>query len=233
MSDQEHPDRDDDVVLAGEYALGLLTPEEATVFEERLANEPDLRQLHAQWAEDFTALAEEVSPVTPPSRVRKKLENRLFQKAGQSFWQRLARSRLAGAATAAALALVALVLVDLPSTGPMPPDDPVYHADIVSEDGNLVVAAGYDDTNGELYVERSQGAARPGRALELWLIAGDKPPVSLGVLPETERARLPVEPDLRTALDGGVFAISDEPPGGSPKGAPTGDVLAVGEITRL
>ena len=38
---------------------------------------------------------------------------------------------------------------------------------------------------------------------------------------------------LRAALEGAVLAISDEPTGGSPTGAPTGDVLALGEITPL
>jgi len=30
-----------------------------------------------------------------------------------------------------------------------------------------------------------------------------------------------------------VLAISDEPPGGSPTGAPTGAVLAVGAVTTI
>ena len=76
----------------------------------------------------------------------------------------------------------------------------------------------------------SSGGARPGRALELWLIEGDDPPVSLGVLPDTEATVLQVDAAVAAALPGGVLAVSDEPPGGSPTGQPTGDVLATGQV---
>jgi len=39
-----------------------------------------------------------------------------------------------------------------------------------------------------------------------------------------------VPDDLRRRVAGAVLAISDEPEGGSPTGAPTGDVLAVGPV---
>ena len=83
-------------------------------------------------------------------------------------------------------------------------------------------------------MNRTAGAAVPGRVLELWLIAGDNPPVSLGVLPEAASAEVQLTPDLVAALAAGTLpinlAISDEPPGGSTTGAPTGAVLAMGPV---
>ena len=227
MSDTPDID-DDDRITAGEYALGLLPEAEAVAFEARLAAEPALRVLYAQWAEEFALLAEDVAPVAPPSRVAGRISARLFpepRKRGLSE-----RFGLLGWAVAV-LAVLLFLSFDGLNFGPGAPTDPVYIADIVAEDATLVVLATYD-VDGTLYLEREAGAPRPGRALELWLIAGDAAPVSLGLLPDALRGRLSVEEGLRASLEGGVLAISDEPPGGSPTGAPTGDVLAVGQITN-
>lgn len=226
MSDA--PDHQEDQVLAGEYALGLLTPEEAQAFEVRMRNEPHLRALYLQWSEDLAGLAEDVSEESPPPRVERAIEARLFPAPrNRSLLERFGLTGLA----AAVLAALLFVQFDGIGWGPGAPSDPVYIADIVASDASLEVAATYD-ADGSLYIERLSGQARSGRALELWLIEGDTPPVSLGVLPEDARARLTVPEPLRARLEGGVLAISDEPPGGSPTGAPTGDVLAVGEITN-
>lgn len=233
MSDQDQTGPDHDKVLAGEYALGLLPEDEAAAFEARLVNEPELRALYLGWVENFALMADEIEPVTPPPGLQRNIESRLFGEVRGGRMSRLMPGWLTGAVAVAVVAAVIVFGTGLLERGPMAPENPVYHADIEAEDGSLIVAAGYDATNGELYVERRAGGARPGRSLELWLIAGENPPVSLGVLPEAERVRLPVDPDLRPALEGGVFAISDEPPGGSPTGAPTGDVLAVGSITKV
>lgn len=227
MSDA--PENEDDRVLAGEYALGLLSPEASAEFEARLAAEPALRQLYIWWAEDFAAMAGEIDPVTPPAHLHRRIEARLFgteRKRGL-----LERFGLTGLA-AALVALVLFFSFDEAMFGPDAPSDPVYVADIAAEDASLVIEATYD-SDGSLYLQRVAGAAREGRALELWLIEGEAAPVSLGVLPEEDRARLVVAQDLRARLDGAVLAVSDEPPGGSTTGLPTGDVLAVGQITNL
>jgi len=227
----ETPERDDDIVLAGEYALGLLSEDEAAAFEARLASDPELRAIHAAWAEDFAAMAEEVEPVTPPPAVRSRIEDRLFGSGDATrrpgLFQRFGLIGLAVAVIAALL----FVAPDMVDRGPVAPADPAYRAEIAAEDGSLVIEAAYDDAAAALFLRRAAGAARPGRALELWLIAGDTPPVSLGVLPDTPETVVQVPDDLRPALDGAVLAVSDEPPGGSPTGAPTGEVLATGPIT--
>ena len=77
-------------------------------------------------------------------------------------------------------------------------------------------------------------APRPaeGRSYELWALgAGRKAPESLGVI--NARAEIPAQ--LLGSLDSArlqdtVFAISDEPAGGSPTGQPTGPVLFTGKI---
>jgi anti-sigma-K factor RskA len=228
MSDQDQPDRDDRV-LAGEYTLGLLSAEDAAAFEARMVREPELRALYAQWAEDFAGLTDDITPQAPPARVWQQIEAGLFDSRARGSWLR--RLTLWGGGIAAAAVLVlAVFLPDLVERGPVPPVDPPYVAQIAAEDGSLVVQAVYDDASGTLFVDREAGGAAPGRALELWLIAGEDAPVSLGVMPQDAQAVLRVADDLRGRVAGAVLAISDEPEGGSPTGAPTGDVLAVGPV---
>lgn len=228
MSDQDQPDRDDRV-LAGEYTLGLLSAEEAAAFEARMVREPELRALYAQWDEDFAGLTDDITPQAPPARVWQQIEAGLFDTRARGSWLR--RLTLWGGGLAAAAVLVLAVgLPDLVERGPVPPVDPPYVAQIAAEDGSLVVQAVYDDATGTLFVDREAGGAAPGRALELWLIAGEDAPVSLGVMPQDAQATLRVADDLRGRVAGSVLAISDEPEGGSPTGAPTGDVLAVGPV---
>ena len=227
MSD-EMPEHDADKALAGEYALGLLPPAEAAAFERRLESEPDLRVLYAEWADDLVGLTDAISPVEPPPRVWTATQARLFN-------DRTPRKRgwlgvLSGSLAASVLALGLLVMIDF-NRPPQPPASPDYVAQLAAEDRSLVVFAAYDAGTGSLYVAREQGGPAEGRALELWLIAGEDAPVSLGLLPDDAVGALDVPSALRSRLAGGVLAISDEPPGGSPTGAPTGDVLAVGQIT--
>ncbi|QYX58159.1 anti-sigma factor [Roseovarius sp. SCSIO 43702] len=224
------PERDDDTILAGEYALGLMSPEEARAFEARLAAEPGLRVLYAAWSEDFARLAEEIPPETPPARVQARLEEELF--GGRQGRRRMMPGwwPLGGALAAVALALAVVFGTDLSEPEPATPD---YIAEIAAEDGSLVIEAGYHAQEARLVLERHAGEARPGRALELWLLDGDAPPASLGVLPEGPQAEFTVAEGHRQALPNARLAISDEPRGGSPTGLPTGDVLAVGRVSSL
>ncbi|MFN3209137.1 MAG: anti-sigma factor domain-containing protein [Roseovarius sp.] len=232
----EVPEKDDDVVLAGEYALGLLSAAEASAFETRLGTDPALRATYAQWAEDFAQLAEGIPEETPPARVKAALDALLFADRAETRPGWAERMGLKGLYGAFAIVAVAMVwfLVDLPPRGVSPPEDPVYHADLRAEGADeIILAAGYDDTTNEMYVERRGMRDRPGRDIEMWLIAGDNPPVSLGVLPDDERIRLPMTPEQIAVLDGAVLAISDEPEGGSPTGAPTGEILATGPLDEV
>jgi anti-sigma-K factor RskA len=57
--------------------------------------------------------------------------------------------------------------------------------------------------------------------------------VSLGLMPATGRLRLALDDRQRAALAiAANVAVSDEPPGGSPTGAPTGAVLYVAPLAR-
>ena len=66
-----------------------------------------------------------------------------------------------------------------------------------------------------------------GRALELWSVPATGAPRSLGVVSADEATTV-----LRSRLLEGTaaFAVSIEPRGGSPTGAPTGPIVSVGKL---
>ncbi|MGH8204486.1 MAG: anti-sigma factor domain-containing protein, partial [Steroidobacteraceae bacterium] len=71
------------------------------------------------------------------------------------------------------------------------------------------------------------------RARELWALPEGAAPVSLGLMPESGSIRLALDDRQRAALAAATnVAVSDEPAGGSPTGAPTGAVLYVAPLAR-
>ena len=67
-----------DKILAGEYALGLLSGEENTEFEARMGTEPQLRRYYTDWLEDFVTLTDDIGEVAPPTGFYDGLGKRLF-----------------------------------------------------------------------------------------------------------------------------------------------------------
>lgn len=218
---------EDDLALAGEYVLRVLSPADEAAFAARLGEEPALRSLVADWEDRFVSLADEIDEVAPPMQVFSKIEQTLFAEAtskparfGLRFW---------GSATVgfAMLGAAAIILPDMLTNA-----GPSYTAEIFAEDASLIVQARFDPSTDTLNIARLAGGPRDGRTLELWIIAeGASAPVSLGLI-EAAEVSVSVGPEMRTMLAGAVLAISDEPLGGSPTGAPTGDVLAIGAITE-
>lgn len=217
---------------AAEYALGLLDPADARAFEAQMVSDPAARDAYAFWAQSFASLTDEIPPVTPPADVEARVNAALFgaQRRPRTLLERLGNRSLAFAMTIMALTVLWV------SVQPMRTQafDPEWHADLVAENGSLFVQVGFDVDTGRWLTFRDAGDARAGRALELWLIDGDNPPISLGTLPQTrDRVFATYDMDLSALMDGGIMAISDEPPGGSPTGAPTGEILAVAELYAI
>ncbi|SMY07738.1 anti-sigma factor [Flavimaricola marinus] len=229
----DEPDMDEQEARIAEYALGLLSPQEAKAFEDAMAGDAVLRASYAIWVENLVSLTDDIAPVAPPASVWSRTEAKLFAadpgRTKPSLLRRWGLAPVGFVGLAAAVAFAVFINIPVQS----PPFNPAYHAEVVSEDGTFVVQAGFDPATATLRVIREAAEPRPDRVLELWVIAGDNPPVSLGVLPEDQTVDLPVPVALQGAVQGGLLAISDEPPGGSPTGAPTGDVLAVGPLTLL
>ena len=229
MTDESGQERYEDSLRAAEYALGLLPAEETAAFERRLAVDPRLRAHYAAWAEDFAQLTDGIPETAPPPGLWRNIEAELFPEARQGFLRRI------GLFPALAGGLVAALLVVLVGNetlfAPPPPLDPVYRADVVAEDGSMLINARYTEGDRRLVLDKRMGQPPEGRVLELWLIPEGQGAISLGILPNDDgEAEVIVPEELVAFLDGGLLAITDEPPGGAPGGVATGQVLAAGTL---
>ena len=91
-----------------------------------------------------------------------------------------------------------------------------------------------DVANRSLTVRRVAADTQAGKSHELWLISNCFPaPRSLGVIaPDTFTVRplqAAYDPEI---LEAATYAVSLEPEGGSPTGAPTGPVLFLGKLVE-
>lgn len=208
---------DEDDALAAECALGVLEDEARAAAHRRMAMDAGFAARVARWQERLAPLNDAYPPVPAPE-VLARIEARLFPApAPAPRLPRLAAIFGALAATAAALALAWVFLL-------LPPPATVT-ARLATEDAALVYQADFDGQF--LTVTRTAGTAAPeGQVHELWIIAPDAAPVSLGLLAGAE-LRLPYP----TPPAGWVLAVTVEPAGGAPGGVPSGPVIVSAQIT--
>jgi anti-sigma-K factor RskA len=114
------------------------------------------------------------------------------------------------------------------------PREPQATALVASESGAALWRVAVAADGDHLEVETVGDVRYPDeRSRELWALPGDAAPVSLGLMPASGRTRLALDDRQRAALAlAANVAVSDEPAGGSPTGAPTGAVLYVAPLTR-
>ncbi|MEM8813575.1 MAG: anti-sigma factor [Pseudomonadota bacterium] len=230
------PDADD--ALAAEFALGVLDAVERARCTVRIERDPDFAQRVSDWEGRFSGLNESYAAVAPPAAVKARLDTALFPKTGepkpgghQSVWQSLMLWR--GLALASMIGLATLVALD--PRAPEPPDPTLrLVASLVQEDGDARFVALYEPETATLRVTLLSGDGPTDRDYELWLLAGDTPPVSLGLVGGSGDAAPSVPADFAPAFEAGAaLAISVEPVGGSPGPAPTGPIIALGDIVRF
>lgn len=219
MSDLPLSPSEMDDALAAEYVLGTLDHAERLAAEARIARDPAFAAAVQAWENRLSGLNDGYAPV-PVRDLLPGIEARLFPRAPSRGFRWLS-GWLAGALAAGAVAVAALVWLPI-----LPPAAAPVVA-VLGRDAPLSFEARFRD--GQLDVIRVSGEAAPtGQVQEVWLIAPDAAPVSLGLIPD--RALSVPYPDLPA---GWTLAVSLEPAGGSPTGAPTGPVLAAGVVGDL
>jgi len=230
MTTSQDIPRDDDL-LAAELVLGLATGDDLTTGRRRMATDPAFAQKIVFWQERFAAMTDSIEPVKPPARLKKKMLARAFPKERTPFFHRV---WLWQGLTAASLLFAGYLGVQLLEINTRPLGEPtVLAAQLISDSSPLQVLAVVEPVKHEIALRRIAGEDIPDRDYELWAILPGQAPVSLGLIPEDGTVRLLVPPELRSQAAQFTLAISDEPVGGSPTGAPTGDVVAAGAMTEL
>lgn len=233
MSAQDKQPHYDDATIA-EYAIGVLPHAERLAFQKALETDATLRARLLVWEEQLSEQADSFEPEPAPEHIFRSAEKQLFGdgKQASGFWAKFQNWRLSALATAAALLLVGLFFWNDARLNEEA--NAMYLADITNQSYEIQVVGIFDPETSEFHLRRLVGVAEPNRDFELWLIDGDTPPVSLGVMPSNAVTSIvKIRPELSDALLRGLLAISDEPQGGSPTGQPTGEVLATGKIIKV
>ncbi|MFD2237013.1 anti-sigma factor [Aureimonas populi] len=234
------PERDEDF-LAPEYVLGTLDAAGRERARRRLAGDPAFASEVEAWARHLAPMASAVEPVSPPAAVWRRIEAALPQASSlrdapralvDAIWRRLAIGSMAlAAASLAALAFVAWQ----PSRQAGPVGGVEMSTAIMDEDGAALVAALVDAADGSITLVPMALPDADGHTSQLWLVPGEGPPRSLGLVDRTRPTRLALPADLSEGMmsEGAVLAVSLEPAGGSPTGQPTGPVLGHGSLGSL
>ncbi|PZQ64699.1 MAG: hypothetical protein DI570_04525 [Phenylobacterium zucineum] len=242
----EAPDLNENEALAAEHALGVLNARERADAETRMARDPAFAADVEAWRERLAPMLDGIEPVTAPAGLWGRIERMLpANDNGQilgrlRFWRNAA---VGGFAVAAASLAAVVVQVNQPPVTierqvPVSPQGQMLSASMVSQEGQAqpLFVASYDPDRKALIVTSllPEGSDRD-KVHELWLIAGQDNPKSLGLV-ESGKAKviaLPTEV-MQKMAEGAALAVSIEPPGGSKNPAgPSGPVIGVGKLSKL
>lgn len=217
-------------LLAGEYALGVLSRDDEAEFERRLDRDAALQKALLGWEDRLLPLATLAPAVEPPRELWARIERSVKPPApaparapaASRWWDSVGPWRFA---TAAALALL-LAVVLLP-----PRDAPSYVAVLAAADNSAGWLVQVDAREGVRLVPLVDTPVPAGKALQFWtLIDPAKGPVSLGLVPRDRATKVGAD-RLPGIQRGQLFELTLEPEGGSPYSRPSGPILFKGRLT--
>jgi anti-sigma-K factor RskA len=219
--------------LAADYVLGTMRAGARRRFEALLPSHVELRRATAAWQERMMPLTASIDPVQPPGDVWRRISDRLDRRKSvvAGAWQRLSFWRSVSAfAGVAAIALAVLLASPRPAAPPVVVVLAPTEAAASGSAAAPIVASISGD--GATLVTRPivPVALRPDRSLELWAVPRDgTAPRSLGVLPSGSGATVAIRGKVLAGVD--TLAVTVEPLGGSPSGAPTGPIVYAGKFS--
>jgi len=231
-TESDMPGTDD--LLAAEYVLGLLDGDERRAAEAQLRADADFARAVRGWEIRFAPMFDGVEPVDAGAALRRRVLAATIGEDGAEdsaigrlrarllFWRGLAL-----AATAATVVLAALLLVPSPAPVVVPS---IQAAEITTDNGAFRYLIVLDTVEKVVQVTRITGTAPEGRVLQVWGHGPDEPASSIGLFGTGETARMPLPEGMRDVRDLFTFGISEEPPGGSPTGRPSGRVFGTVDI---
>jgi anti-sigma-K factor RskA len=228
---------DDIDMLAAEYVLGTLPAGERAAVALRSRQEKSLADAIAAWERRLAPLAETIAPQEVPAHLWPKIEARIAAMQGTVevvvLERRLSRWRAAAVAASALAASLVLFVGLREFTRPEPEKSLVA---VLQKDAQSPAFLVSVDLEKKLLTIRAVAAEhRPGKSYELWLVHDQlKTPRSLGVIGDGPFTV--VHPTLAAyspqVIEQATLAVSLEPEGGSPTGAPTGPVLFAGKLIQ-
>ncbi len=224
--------------LAAQYVAGTLRGPARRRFESLLAAHPALRRAVADWQAALMPLTTVVTDMAPPAETWPAIARHLWPEPVApampvaSWWRGLTFWR-----TTSALAGVAAFGLALLLANPRPELPPVVLVLQGTEAGGPTMASIVASVSGDgraLVTRPIQPVAlAAGKVLELWAVPPEGAPRSLGLISPAGVTVIRRNRLTATLLDQrrtAAMAVSVEPPGGSPTGAPSGPVVFAGKL---
>lgn len=226
-----------DEVIAGEYVLGVLSADDRRKVEVRLASDRNFAAMVDRWQNNLSSFDEAYETLGPPRKMPSVNRLRLVDqpvpapvRSRHGLWTSLALWRGLALASLAALTVMGASMAGLfeaPST------DASLVAELTGKDSAVNLVARFDRVTGRMTIAPVATGQEEQKSLELWLMEGGKPAISLGVLPQTGEGEIAVPSAHQAKLSAGsVLAVSVEPLGGSPSGSATGPIVARGKAQK-
>ncbi len=225
------PDLDPDVAAA-ELALGLLEGSDRAAALRRQLADPGFAREVQHWREHFATLFAGSQERVPPAAVADRIEAHLDRPvsgiaASPGFWRPLAL-----ASSLAAAALTGVLVLRPATTSVLAPQAQLVAAMALSDGKTAPLAAYYDPAQ---RIVRMPGPMPipAGHSAQLWAITTGHAPVPLGLFHIVGNTVVAEAKTTQAIPAGTTLAISFEPIGGSPTGAPTGPVVASGALSKV
>lgn len=232
---------DDIEGLAAEFVLGTLTREERQVVADRRVTDKALDLAIEAWERRLAPLIETISPVTPSPNLYDKLRAQIepyqhvvsLKAREQLLARRAARWRNAFVGATAIAASLVGVLGYRETVGR--DEARQYVAVLDSGDALPAFLLTVDTGTNMCVITAVNPPAQSAKTYQVWMVSDDMPkPKSLGLVNKPgEMQAMPVQ--SRSEMDllmNASFAVSVEPMGGSPTGAPSGPVMFTGKLVQ-
>jgi anti-sigma-K factor RskA len=225
----------DDDFAAAEYALGTLDATQRATLAARRLREAELDEAIHAWEALLAPLAEAAPEIAPPRDLLPAIEARIRgasreapENAAVAALERgIRRWRAAALAASVIAALLAVGFVARETGRRSAPHE--YVAILQKDAASPAFEVTVNLDRQELTVRPVAAQAPPGKSYELWLIDAKLGARSLGVIGDKPRGASLSAYDP-SVISGATYAVTVEPPGGSPTGQPSGAPVFVGKL---
>ncbi len=234
---------DDDDMLAGEFVLGTLDRDARSAAATRRVSEPEFNDAVVGWENRLVPLDEASTGVEPPANLwvailarisalgdaapaRSVQSNVIYLGRQLRLWRQIAAASMA-------IAAVLALWVGANYVGSPPKAGQTLIAVLQQADQQPAFLMKADLSDRQMSVRAVAAPDVPGKSYELWIIDPViGPPKSLGVLGGAVTVGQ-VLPDVsQDVLARATYAVTIEPQGGSPSGAPTTKPVFLGHLLR-
>jgi anti-sigma-K factor RskA len=219
--------------LAAEYVLGTLRGPARRRLARWNHSLPEVQHAVQRWENWLLPLVLAAPPIEAPREVWLGIRRRCENLGSHRVTKERARDRPWRLAAAAVVLLGLIVALWF---GPAREQAPHEVADVTAGNGQLLWQIAVNAAQDTLRIRAiAPEQHSPREDFELWALpAMGGSPVSLGLLPAQGEVWHRLNASQRDALRAAAkIAISLEPSGGSPTGAPTGPVVHVADLQRI